>query len=118
MSTDAGALIRGMFAAIDAGEFDRLRDCFATDVVYERPGYEPLHGIEALEHFYRHVRVIGHGEHEIQRVVAEAGAAACWGRFRGVSRTGEPLDERFADVYELRAGRVARRTTHFFRRAI
>jgi ketosteroid isomerase-like protein len=118
MSADAAALIRGMFAAIDAGEFERLREYFSADVVYERPGYEPLRGIDALEYFYRHERIIARGAHDLQGVLAGPRAAACWGRFRGLSRRGDALDERFADVYELRDGRVARRTTHFFRPAI
>ena len=61
MTANGAELIRGMFAAIDAGEFDRLREYFAADVVYERPGYEPLRGIEALENFYRHERIIARG---------------------------------------------------------
>jgi hypothetical protein len=77
-----------------------------------------LRGIEALENFYRHERIIARGAHDLQGILAEPRAAACWGRFQGLSRRGEPLDERFADVYELRDGRVARRTTHFFRPAI
>ena len=118
MTANGAELIRGMFAAIDAGEFDRLREYFAADVVYERPGYAPVRGIEALENFYRHERIIARGAHDLQGIIAEPRAAACWGRFQGLSRRGEPLDERFADVYELRDGRVARRTTHFFRPAI
>ena len=34
MTANGAELIRGMFAAIDAGEFDRLREYFAADVVY------------------------------------------------------------------------------------
>jgi len=111
-------LIRDMFAAIDRREFDTLNEFFTADICYERPGYEPLHGLSELEHFYRHVRIIRDGRHEIEYVVLRSDAAACWGRFVGESHAGTELEERFADVYVLRDGRIARRTTHFFRPAI
>jgi uncharacterized protein len=107
-----------MFAAIDARRWDALAEFFTADVVYERPGYEPLIGFSALDHFYRKVRIIGSGQHRVERMVAGRETAACWGRFVGASREGKPLDERFADVYELHGGRVARRTSYFYRSAI
>jgi ketosteroid isomerase-like protein len=110
--------ITRMFSTIDARRWDELAEFFTADAVYERPGYAPLVGFPALEHFYREVRVIVSGQHRIERMVAGRGTAACWGRFVGANRAGAPLDERFADVYELRDGRVARRTSYFYRPAI
>ncbi len=71
-----------------------------------------------FEHFYREVRIIGSGRHRIERLVVGQEIGACWGRFVGASRDGKPLDERFADVYELarRAGRAPH--GYFFRSAI
>jgi uncharacterized protein len=114
----AECLIRKMFDTIDIRRWDDLGQCFTVDVVYERPGYEPLFGLDALDHFYRAVRIIASGEHQIERLIAYPDAAACWGRFVGADRNGRPLNERFSDVYELRNGLVARRVTHFFRPAI
>jgi ketosteroid isomerase-like protein len=107
-----------MFATIDARRWDALTEFFTSDAVYERPGYAPIIGFPALDHFYREVRVIGCGHHRVERMVEGRETAACWGRFVGASRDGKPLDERFADVYELRNGRIARRTSYFFRPAI
>jgi ketosteroid isomerase-like protein len=112
------ALIRGMFRAIDARDWAAMGQYFTADVVYERPGYEPIRGFDALMQFYCEVRIIVSGSHELQRIVADPAAASCWGRFRGEARDGRKLDERFADVYTLRDGRVATRITHFFRAAI
>jgi len=109
---------RRMFSAIDAQQFDTLHEFFTSDVVYERPGYPPIRGLPALEHFYRNVRIIDSGCHDLWHVVGDPVAAACWGRFTGRSRQGDPLDERFADVYELRDGKIALRATHFYRAAI
>jgi len=110
--------ITRMFSTIDARRWDALAEFFTCDAVYERPGYEPLVGFPALDHFYREVRIIVAGQHRIERMVGGPETAACWGRFVGASRDGKSLDERFADVYELRDGRVARRTSYFYRPAI
>jgi ketosteroid isomerase-like protein len=107
-----------MYSTIDARSWDEHTEFFTADAVYERPGYAPIIGFPALEHFYREVRIIVSGQHRIERLVVGRETAACWGRFVGASRDGKPLDERFADVYELRGGRVARRTSYFFRPAI
>jgi ketosteroid isomerase-like protein len=112
------SFITRMFATIDARRWDALADFFTADAVYERPGYEPLIGFEALDHFYRRVRIIGAGRHRVERLVEGRESAACWGRFVGTSRDGRALDERFSDVYELRDGRIVRRTSYFFRPAI
>ena len=50
--------VLGMFAAIDGRDFDALERYFHPDVVYERPGYEPIRGLGSLLHFYREVRRI------------------------------------------------------------
>lgn len=112
------ALVVRMFQAIDECEWDRLPELFAEDCVYERPGYEPIVGISNLLHFYRHERIIGRGRHDLTHVVQGADVCACWGTFRGFSRTQEPLEEQFADGYELAGGRIRSRKTFFYRPAI
>ena len=108
-----------LFHKIDARDWDALPSSFAEDVVYERPGYPPLVGVEALMRFYRHERVIASGAHELERVVLDGECGACWGRLVGRHRDGSPLDERFADVYTLDdRGRIKARRSYFFRPAI
>jgi ketosteroid isomerase-like protein len=107
-----------LFATIDNGEWGRLRRFFTVDCTYERPGYPSICGIEALQHFYREVRVIACGRHTIEGVACGAATIACWGEFAGTSREGEPLRERFADVYEMAGDRIACRRSFFFRPAI
>jgi ketosteroid isomerase-like protein len=111
-------LITDLFSIIDGEEWERLPTVFTTDCVYLRPGYEPYEGLDRLVQFYRDERIIGEGRHEVEFVVSDIGVAACWGRFRGRSRTGEPLDEAFADTYQIRAGKIAHRRTFFYRAAI
>lgn len=108
-----------LFRKIDSRDWEALVSSFAEDVVYERPGYEPLVGRDQVMHFYREVRVIAAGTHQLERVVLAADGGASWGRFVGVHRNGSPIDERFADVYTLDAeGRIRTRASYFFRPAI
>lgn len=114
----ARELVSRLFRVIDARQFDRLGDVFTPDVVYHRPGYDPLVGLPELTHFYTDIRVIAAGGHEIDHVTAGDSVAACWGSFRGTSHDADPLEERFCDTYEVRGGRIAVRRTFFFRPAI
>jgi ketosteroid isomerase-like protein len=115
MSAEA---IRKMFATIDDRRWERLPLHFAGDVVYERPGYPPMRGLDELCHFYSTVRIVAAGEHLIEQIIAGGEHAACWGSFRGRARNGRELSERFADVYSLQDGLIVYRTTYFFRAAI
>src|SRR6201999_1496098 len=92
-------LIATLFRLVDAGEWHRLDEVFSRDCVYHRPGYPEIHGLLALKDFYRNVRVVGSGRHEVLEVIADEHHGCCWGRFVGVSRSGEPITELFADWY-------------------
>lgn len=110
--------VEAMFAAIDGRTFDDLPRFFDDAMTYERPGYEPLVGIDEILHFYRNVRVIASGNHRLEEVVWEDGRAACWGRFVGQHKNGSAIDERFADVYTFADGKIATRRSYFFRPAV
>jgi ketosteroid isomerase-like protein len=110
--------VEGMFASIDGRRWEELRDRFSPDAAYERPGYEPLVGLDAILDFYANVRVIVAGSHHLTRIVVEDGGGACWGRFVGKHRNGSDIDERFADVYTTENGKIKTRTSYFFRPAV
>lgn len=115
----ARELVSRLFGIIDGADYDRLSDVFADAAVYERPGYDPLEGLPRIDQFYRHERIIGSGQHDVETVTcSEAGDVVAVGTFRGVSRSGERLEERFADVYKVQGGKIIKRTTFFFRPAI
>jgi ketosteroid isomerase-like protein len=111
-------LIQHLFQSIDTQQWDKLPRFFTPEVTYERPGYDPLVGLEQMLHFYRMVRVIASGTHTLEQVVSDEGRGACWGRFVGVHKDGSPLDERFADVYTFADGKIATRRSYFFRPAV
>jgi branched-chain amino acid aminotransferase len=107
-----------LFRRVDSRNWTALEDSLHEDVVYERPGYEPLVGRDRVMHFYREERVIASGEHLLEHLLTDPESGACWGRFVGVHKNGTPIDERFADTYLLQDGRIRTRRTFFFRPAI
>ncbi len=111
-------IVKRLFECVDARNWERLSDAFCDDVVYERPGYAPLVGLDSVLHFYREERVIASGRHELENVVADEGSGACWGRFVGTHKNGSGLSERFADVYTFEKGKIRTRKSYFFRPAI
>ena len=110
--------IREMLALIDERNWTALRRYFHSDVVYRRPGYEPLEGIDAVIRFYEFERVIASGVHQLNSLLVDGAHVASFGRLVGTHRNGSSLDEEFAEHYEFREGRVWRRTSYFFRAAI
>ena len=117
-SVAEGTFVHRLFEIIDGRHWDRLPEAFVAEAVYERPGYDPIDGIEALTHFYRDVRIIGSGKHHLEAVVLNETHGACWGRFIGATRDGTPIDERFADCYVFQDGRIKSRRSFFFRPAV
>lgn len=111
-------IVHRLFDAIDSRQWERLPELFDEQVVYERPGYEPFQGMQRLDQFYRVERVIASGKHHLEGVVVGDSQAACWGRFIGTHRDGTPIDEGFADTYELANGRIRVRKSFFFRPAV
>ena len=111
-------LIRRMFDTVDARRWGDLHEFYHADIVYERPGYEPLRGFGAVHDFYEHRRVIARGRHIIEGSAVEGDQGACWGRFEGATRDDKPVDERWADVYTFADGKIRTRRSHFFRPAV
>ena len=110
--------IAELFRAIDAHDWEALESFFHPDIVYERPGYAPLTGIERLLDFYQHERILASGNHYIEQIVIEEDHGACWGRFVGVKKDGSAADELFADVYSFEQGKIKTRRSYFFRPAV
>ena len=102
-----------MFGAIDAGEWNRLAEFFAPDVVYERPGYPPIRGFEDLLDFYANRRLIRHGRHTIENVIAEADGVVALGWIEATLRDGRETTVKFADSYRLDGGLIRYRHTYF-----
>jgi ketosteroid isomerase-like protein len=114
VSKEHVSLIKGMFAAIDARDWDALPVFFHSDIVYERPGYDPFVGCDRVMRFYRDERVIQRGVHTLEGIVVENGRAAAWGWIDAVHVDGAPIKHSFADIYLLDQHTIKLRRSHFF----
>src|SRR5436190_6418571 len=117
-SREYRGVIEDLYQCVDAQGWDDLGEFFAEDVVYQRPGYAPLIGLDAVLDFYRRVRVVASGRHHLEQILVDGEQVACWGRFEGRHRNHSPIDERFADVYTLDGKKITSRQTYFFRPAV
>lgn len=114
MGTVTASQIVDMFAAVDAQDWAAYEAFYDSRIRYERPGMEPLVGIQAMMHFYLHDRPLARTAHRLDRVVMQDDAGACWGQVEGELVGGAPFYRRFAEVYLLADGRITFRRTHFF----
>ncbi len=111
-------LVRRFLSVIDARDWAELAALVTADVVYDRPGYRTLCGVDEFMDFYRNVRVIARGRHRLDSLLTDASTGFCWGHFDGADRAGEPITELFADWYRFEDGKVRERRTFFYRPAI
>ena len=110
--------LQDLYRTIDARDWSALETLLHPDVVYERPGYDPLVGRERVMRFYREERVVASGQHDVYGVLRERDIAACWGRMRGTLRDGSAADVQFADVYSFESGAIRTRRSYFFSPAV
>lgn len=118
-NTDLGSnIILELFSAIDSSDWISLEKLFHKEIVYERPGYDPFSGLDRVMEFYQKERILASGAHLLEKVVLNGEHGACWGRFIGFKKDGSEVDERFADVYSFKEGRIRTRRSYFFRPAV
>ena len=118
MDEARSARLRRMFESIDGSDWAALSDLLHPQVVYERPGYDPLVGLERVLRFYREERLVASGSHRVDGVLVDGDQASSWGRMRGTMRDGSAADVQFAEVYGFADGRIRTRRSYFFRPAV
>lgn len=91
-------VVEAYYRYVDAEDYDALVALFADDIVYHRPGHDPLEGIADFERFYHEVRDLTEGTHELHDVIADGSRVAVRGSFTGLQ--GEtPISLSFADFF-------------------
>jgi ketosteroid isomerase-like protein len=111
---DPEVAVKRYYERVDAQDVAGILELFAPDVVYRRPGYEPIRGRDELETFYREQRVIESGRHTVIRVVRDENDIAVQGTFEGTLRDGSTTQLEFADFYRTTERGFAERTTYFY----
>lgn len=108
-------LVRRFYELVDTGDAPGLAALFASDAIYERPGYGTMTGPAGLLRFYGTERTIASGAHTLTTVLADGPVVGVFGEFHGVLHDGRPIDLRFADSFTVRPDDLfARRDTFFF----
>jgi ketosteroid isomerase-like protein len=107
-------MIEFYFDRVDKHDVDALMTVFADDIVYYRPGYEPLRGFERMRSFYADERVIDVGKHSVERILIDGDYAAAHGTFEGVSYAGVALAMTWCEIYGFENHKINYRRSYFF----
>lgn len=75
-------------------------------------------GLEELLNFYRFVRIIDSGRHQLTAVVSNGQVVAVEGTFRGRVKDGRLVSQEFAEFFSVSEGRTIARSTYFAAPAI
>lgn len=105
-------IVREYYDRVDAEDVMGLLECFADDVTYERPGQDPIRGIDDLRAFYERDRPLEDGSHDVHHVLVDGRHVAVRGEFSG-RQGGETVRFGFADHHEFDdEGKIANRWTY------
>jgi ketosteroid isomerase-like protein len=120
MSQEITTAIQSMFELIDSAQWPELEKHFHDDVLYFRPGYEPIIGLNDLLDFYMNRRIIMKGKHILETFCSarDGNTVSAVGSFTGVDKQGKALKVRFCDIYQIESGKIRRRETFFDRPAV
>lgn len=117
-SGNLAEVARRYYQLVDRGDHEAMLGLFADDIVYERGGTDPIHGIAALRRFYAAERIIAEGRHELEQVLVQGDWVAVRGRFRGRLKDGQEVSVRFSDFHQFRNGKICRRYSYFMDRFV
>ncbi len=121
MSTpeDYRRAVQRYYDSLDADDLESVLDCFSGEVLYRRPGYEPIVGMDQLRAYYAGGRKLAPGRHLVRDVVVEGQRAAAHGMYEGETKDGARTAVGFAAFFAFDGhGRVAEHTTYFFTPAV
>lgn len=106
------AVLEAYYEYIDSNRYEELFDLFADDIIYHRPGAEPIRGMDQFKRFYLEERPLEQGTHEIDAYHRDGATMCVRGRFSGLL-DGEPIEFGFADFHEFdESGTIRRRWTY------
>lgn len=118
MSTDPRdlrAAVQGYYDALDADDIEAVLATFSGDVLYRRPGYEDIVGLQQLRNYYSSERKIAPGRHVLRRILVDDLDAAAQGTYEGQLKDGGRTTVGFAAIFTFdHGGRITEHQTYFF----
>jgi ketosteroid isomerase-like protein len=106
-------LVRKYYDAVDSNDLETLFSVFAENIVYERPGYSPIRGMDEFKDFYRNNRIIKKGKHTLHNIIVREPYVVVEGEFRGTLKDGKESYTKFVDVYTFSGKKAIKRHTYF-----
>ncbi len=110
---DLEKLVKKYYIAVDTNDLDTLFSVFADNIIYKRPGYEPIEGMKNFKEFYQKGRIIKEGHHTLSNIIVSEPYVVVEGEFNGVLKDGSESHTTFVDVYTFSDGKALKRHTYF-----
>ncbi len=101
------------YKAVDAKDLKTLFSIFDENIVYKRPGYETINGMDEFKKFYEEHRIIQSGQHKINRIIIDGNSAVVQGSFSGTLKDGRSIKTEFVDVMDFLNDKIIKRHTYF-----
>ncbi len=106
-------IVRKYYDAVDSNDLETLFSVFADNIVYERPGYGPISGMEKFRDFYEANRIIKKGKHTLSNIIVHEPYVVVEGEFHGTLKDGRESYTKFVDVYTFSGKKAVKRHTYF-----
>jgi hypothetical protein len=106
-------IVRKYYDAVDSNDLETLFSVFSENIVYERPGYEAISGMEKFKDFYRKNRIIKEGHHTLSNIIVHKPYVIVEGEFKGILKDGRESYTKFVDVYTFSNNKAVKRHTYF-----
>ncbi|MEM0140077.1 MAG: nuclear transport factor 2 family protein [Ferroplasma sp.] len=110
---DIEKLVKSYYTAVDSNDLKTLFSVFDDNIVYERPGYKPLVGMDNFKKFYEENRIIKEGHHTITNIIVHEPFVIVEGEFSGILKDNSKSATKFVDVYTFKNGKAIKRHTYF-----
>ncbi|SMD30825.1 nuclear transport factor 2 family protein [Picrophilus oshimae] len=101
------------YNAVDSRDLKTLFSIFDDSIVYKRPGYGEIKGINDFKKFYEEHRIIKSGHHTIKRIIISGSCAVVEGSFSGTLKDGRSVSTEFIDVMDFANDKIVKRHTYF-----
>ncbi len=110
---DLEEVVKKYYRAVDSNDLETLFSLFDDNIIYERPGYKPLVGMDSFRKFYRENRIIKEGHHTLKNIIVKDNFVVVEGEFNGILKDNSKTYTKFADIYTFKDGKAIKRHTYF-----